>query len=408
MKKSSLLVAAAVALFGAQLSAPGTACAQTLPVDPVVMEVNGQKIRQSEFMKEFMTSVGDKLAANPQTPQAEKRQALLEYVDLYANFKAKVIDAKAMGLDTAASLQQELAKYRSELAAPYLIDSTVLEGLLREAYERNHYSLGAAHILVRVAPDAQPDDTLAAYKRISELRKRIADGEDFYAVAREEALRLDRNAEVRPNEGYLGYFSAFDMVYPFENAAYSLEVGQLSQPVRSRYGYHIIKLLDKVNLHGKLDLAHIWIGTRDSILGRAAIYSCYERLKGGESFATVANQSDDRSTRNDGGRMHNATLSNIPPEYLHVVEKLKPGEVSEPFHTQFGWHIVTLIRKDTLPAYEDMVPYYKQKMTSGATRRAASSPATAARNTAWWTSPRRPWNSPWQRKAPKRPRRTSP
>lgn len=359
--KRILLAAAVLSIFNLQF----TVCrAQTWPVeDPVIMEVGGQKIRQSEFMKEFMTSVGNKLAANPQTPQAEKRQALEEYVDLFANFRAKVLDAKAMGIDTAASLREELKKYRAELAAPYLIDSATLVSLLQQAYERNSMSIGAAHILVRVSQDASPADTIAALNRARELRQRIISGEDFYAVAREETLRQNKGAQLRPNEGYLGYFTSFDMVYPFENAAYNMEIGEVSQPVRTRYGYHIIKVLDKVNLHGKCDLAHIWVGTRDSVIARSAINACYERLKNGASFDMVARQSDDRSTSEDGGRMRNASLNNIPPEYLHVIETLKPGEYSEPFHTQYGWHIVKLIRKDTLPPYEDMVPYYKQKLS---------------------------------------------
>lgn len=363
MKKTLMAVAAVVVLV-LQFPTMDIAQAQTWPVDdPVVMEVGGQRIRQSEFMKEFMTSVGNKLAANPQTPQAEKRQALEEYVELFANFRAKVIDAKAMGLDTAADLQKELRKYRNELAAPYLIDSSALEDLLRQAYERNHESLGAAHILVKVSVDASPEDTLKAYEHAMSLWKRIVDGEDFHAVAREEALRTDKGARVRPNEGWLGYFTAFDMVYPFENAAYGMKVGELSKPVRSRYGYHIIKLMDRVKLHGKCDLAHIWIGTRDSVVGKRLIDACYERLLSGVSFDVVARQSDDRMTRDDGGMMRAAPLSNIPPEYLHVIEGLKPGEFSEPFHTQYGWHIVMLVKKEELPTYEEMVPYYKQKLT---------------------------------------------
>lgn len=338
--------------------------AQTWPVnDPVIMEVGGEKIRQSEFMKEFMSAVGNKLAQNPQTPQAEKRDALREYVDLFANFRAKVIDAKAMGLDTTAGLRAELKKYRAELAAPYLIDSSALESLLRQAYERNGISVSAAHILVRVAQDAEPADTMEALNHARELRKRIMDGEDFYAVAREDIMSKDPSARVRPNEGYLGYFTSFDMVYPFENAAYGMEIGEVSNPVRTRYGYHIIKLLDRVNMHGKCDIAHIWIGTRDSVIARNTINACYKRLNDGVDFAMVARQSDDRSTRDNGGLMANATLSNIPPEYIHVIDTLKTGEYSAPFHTQYGWHIVKLIRKDTLPSYEEMVPYYKQKMT---------------------------------------------
>ena len=337
--------------------------AQTWPHNPVVMEVGGQKIAKDEFMKDFMSTVGERLAAKPGVTEAEKRQALDEYVDLYATFRAKLKDAYSLGFDTMPNLLEELKTYRDELAAPYLIDSATLERILHEAYERNHYSLRAAHILVMLSPDATPEDSLKAYKHIMGLRDRIMAGEDFFAVSSEEVHRLQPDAPQRPNDGDLGYFTAFDMVYPFENAAYALKVGEVSMPVRTRFGYHIIKLLDKVEMFGKCDLAHIWMISQDSTMRKYEIDDCYRRLMEGQDFAIVAHQSDDRTTRDNGGLMPNATLSNLPPEYVDVAQYLKDGEISKPFFTQYGWHIIKMVRRDTLPPYESMVPYYKQKMT---------------------------------------------
>lgn len=355
MKKVLMTIAAVLLLAGAG--------AQTWPHNPVVMEVGGQKIAKDEFMKDFMSSVGERLAAKPGVTEAEKRQALDEYVELYATFRAKLKDAYALGFDTMPNLIEELKTYRDELAAPYLIDSATLERILHEAYDRNHYSLRAAHILIMVSPDASPEDTLKAYKRIMGLRDRIMGGEDFFAVSSEEVHRQQPEAPTRPNEGDLGYFTAFDMVYPFENAAYALKVGEVSMPVRTRFGYHIIKLLDKVEMFGKCDLAHIWLMGQDSTMRKYEINDCYNRLVDGQDFAIVARQSDDRTTNGNGGLMPNATLNNIPPEYVDVAQHLKDGEFSKPFFTQYGWHIVKMVRRDTLPPYESMVPYYKQKMT---------------------------------------------
>lgn len=355
MKKVLMTIAAVLLLAGAG--------AQTWPHNPVVMEVGGQKIAKDEFMKDFMSSVGERLAAKPGVTEAEKRQTLDEYVELYATFRAKLKDAYALGFDTMPNLIEELKTYRDELAAPYLIDSATLERILHEAYDRNHYSLRAAHILIMVSPDATPEDTLKAYKRIMGLRDRIMGGEDFFAVSSEEVHRQQPEAPTRPNEGDLGYFTAFDMVYPFENAAYALKVGEVSMPVRTRFGYHIIKLLDKVEMFGKCDLAHIWLMGQDSTMRKYEINDCYNRLVDGQDFAIVARQSDDRTTNGNGGLMPNATLNNIPPEYVDVAQHLKDGEFSKPFFTQYGWHIVKMVRRDTLPPYESMVPYYKQKMT---------------------------------------------
>ena len=356
--KKILLAVAIFSLTGIQLS---IAQAQS---DPVVMEVGGQMIRKSDFMKEFNTNVGQQLSRQPGITDAEKRAALEEYVDLYAIFRAKLLDAHARGFDTTAALQRELGRYRKELAAPYLIDSAVLQQLLAEAYERNHYSLHAAHILVPIYASAPAEDSVRALNKAMELYKRLTEGgEDFFTVASEYSLELNPEAKVRPNEGDLGFFTVFDMVYPFESAAYALQVGEISKPVRSRYGYHIIKLLDRVELFGKVTMAHIWLHSTDSASRRNDINKIYDELERGVSFTTLARQSDDRTTSGSGGVLTDATLSQLPPEYIHELVKLEEGAFSKPFFTQYGWHIIKLIKRDTLPQPEDLEGFYKQRMS---------------------------------------------
>lgn len=344
------------------------AALSTLPLfaqdDPVVIEVAGQQIRQSEFMKEFDANIGRQLAQKPDVTAAEKRAALEEYVELYATFRAKEYDAHVRGFDTSTRMLNELNLYRKEIAAPYLLDSSVLQHILSEAYERNHYSLHAAHIIVPVKQHASPEDTLVAYNHIRELRTRIENGEDFNTIAYEEARLRNPNAQPRPIEGDLGYFTVFDMVYPFENAAYALKVGEVSQPVRTRYGYHLIKLLDRVEgLYGKVTMAHIWLHSPDSASQASNINLIYEQLQSGTPFEYMARQSDDNTTSNSGGVLADATLSQLPPEYIHKLPELKEGEFSKPFFTQYGWHIIKLIKKDTLPNPEDLESFYKQRLT---------------------------------------------
>lgn len=332
--------------------------------DPVIMEIGGQQIRQSEFMEEFLPTVGKKPGDAPTQCTYEKRQALNEYVELFANFRAKLLDAHNLGFDTTTGLRKELAKYRKELAAPYLIDSAVLDGLLHEAYERNHYSLHAMQIMVRMRDDAEPEDTLKAYQKIWEYYRRVTTGgEDFAEVAAEQVHKENPESTMQVGTaGDLGFFTAFDMVYPFENAAYGLEPGQISKPVRTRYGYHIVKLLEKVTLQGKLQVAHIWLRSSDSLSERDHIYSIYQSLQNGTPFSELAMQSNDRTTSKKGGEIPLLPLSKLPTDYVVQAQYLDEGEFSKPFFTQYGWHIIKVLHKDTLPTYRHMVPYYKQKM----------------------------------------------
>lgn len=346
----------ATALFSALSFFPLTLEAQN--GNPVVMEIGGRQIRQQEFMKDFLQSVGNDLVAK-NASEAEKRKALDEYAELYANFQAKLRDAVSMGYDTSAALRDELARYRKDLAAPYLIDSAMLKSIMAEAYERNRYALHAAHILVRVAPDASPEDTLAAYNRAMELYHRVMAGENFYDLAIEEVRRLNPVAQVQPTEGELNYFTSFDMVYPFENAAYALQPGEVSLPVRTRFGYHIIKLFERSEFYGKVTLQHFWSRNQN---GGSNMDMIYKRLEAGTPFETVALQSDDLSTADKGGYIYDATMQQLPQEYITVLSRLKEGEFSRPFLTRYGWHIVKLVKRDTLPPFEKMEPYYRQRM----------------------------------------------
>lgn len=350
------------------------AAAQTSD-DPVLVEINGKQIRQSEFMKEFLASIGKDPSAPKTACTFEKRQALEEYVELFVNFRTKLADAYAKGYDTLPALKRELSQYRGELASPYLVDSASLAEILREAYERNHYAIRAAHILVRVDKNASPADTLKAYNKAMSYYKRAKAGENFNDLSWEEELWtknrgvIDPDAPKRnPKAGELGYFTVFDMIYPFENAAYALKDGEISKPVRTRFGYHIIKVYEKVPYYGESVLQHVWVrGDKEDTkaVAKKKIDEAYSRLQGGESFELIAkNFSDDFNTSQTGGTLPPLGARQIPEEYVQrIAGGLAEGSYSEPFETQYGWHILKLVKKDQIPAYEDMVPSYKQKLT---------------------------------------------
>ena len=345
--------------------------------DPAVFEVAGKPVLKSELMKDFLQSIGKDPSAAPTACTYEKRKALEDYIQLYINFRAKLADAYALGYDTMPMLVGELKTYRDELSLPYLIDSATLQGLLHEAYERNKYVLHAAHILVPCPELAEGEDTVAPYQHAMELYNRAVAGEDFYTIAQDE-MRYQRQTspdpnirqranEVRPNEGDLGCFTVFDMIYPFETAVYNMRPGEVSKPIRTRYGYHIAKLFDRYEYYGKANIAHIWISDRDPN-ARGKINDAYRQLTEGADFATVVkNYSNDRNSNYaSGGEIGEMPCNQLPPEYIATIaEGMKPGDYSQPFQTHYGWHIIKLVSQETQPPFESMVPYYKSRMVSG-------------------------------------------
>lgn len=339
--------------------------------NPVVFEINGKKIYKSEFMKEFLRSIGKDASDAPTACTYEKRQALEEYAELFVNYRTKLEDAFAMGFDTMPELVKELNGYRNELAAPYLIDSATLNNILYEAYERNQYLLHAAHILVTVGRQPTPADTLKAYNKAMAYYNRVAAGEDFYKIAAEaaeERFRAEHMSDDDPRKkdnGDLGFFTVFEMVYPFESAAYGLEVGEFSKPVRTNYGYHIVKVMEKVPYFGKCSFQHIWVGpSADPKDSERRVSEAFEKIKSGEDFGLVCRDyTDDNSTADRGGLLSDVSVRQIPAEYVSWLSRMNNGDISKPFKTQYGWHILRLLKRDTLADYEDMKPYYRQRLT---------------------------------------------
>lgn len=334
--------------------------------DPVAIEIGNQKIYKSELRKEFLQSIGQDPKAAPTTCSYEKRQALDEYVELFTNYRLKLKDAESMRMDTLASINRELRQFRRELAQPYLIDSATLDRILHEAYERNHYALHASHILVRIAVGGTPADTLEAYNKAMDIYKKAIAGEDFNQLALkysdDPSAKGDELKKQDGNNGDLGCFTVFNMVYAFENGAYALQPGQISKPVRTLYGYHIIKLHERLNYFGKSTIQHIWVSSSHGESAKNEIELAYDQLQEGTPFVKVANNySSDRGE--NGGFAADLELNQMPAEYISVISKMQEGEYSKPFQTKMGWHIVRLVKKETIPSYEDMLPVYKQRLS---------------------------------------------
>lgn len=322
--------------------------------DPVIMTVDGKPVHKSEFLQIYLK--------NNDAPRYDK-EALDEYMDLFVKFKLKVAEAEALGYDTIPKLMRELNGYRKQLALPYLIDSTKNEELIKEAYERMKTEVRASHILIRVESNASPDDTLAAYNRLMSLKKRIEKGEDFASVARSKMGSEDPSAA--NNGGDLGYFTAFQMVYPFEEKAYTTKVGEVSEPFRTRFGYHILKVTDKRDARGTIEAAHLMISVKEDepkdvvSIAKSKIDEIYGLLKNGESFEElVKKHSDDPSTSDKGGKLPSfgtGTTTRMVPEFENAAFALKnDGDISEPIRTQYGYHIIKRLSWKPLDSFEDL------------------------------------------------------
>jgi hypothetical protein len=245
--------------------------------DQVVMDIHGEKVTKSEFLQIYLKNNND--------PKFDK-VSLDDYLELFKKFKLKVVEAEALGYDTIPKLKKELEGYRKQLANPYLIDSASNNSLVLEAYERFKTEVRASHILLRLDPNALPKDTLDAYNRIMALKKRIEKGEDFASVAKMKNGSEDPSAV--NNGGDLGYFTAFQMVYSFEEMAYKTPIGSISDPFRTRFGYHILKVTDKRPSRGTIKVAHIMIAAGKDIAKETSeaaektINELYEKYKGGK------------------------------------------------------------------------------------------------------------------------------
>jgi peptidyl-prolyl cis-trans isomerase SurA len=289
-------------------------------------------------------------------------QAMKEYLDLYVNFRLKVKAAEEAGLDQKESFKQELAQYREQLAKPYLIENRVTEQLIEDAYERMKQEVRASHILIEVPEDASPQDTLKAYQLADSLRTLAQDGTSFSMLA--EQYSSDPSAA--SNGGDLGYFSALQMVYPFEKAAYSTETGDISQPVRTRFGYHIIKVQDKRPSQGKVKVAHIMIrpsGDNDSIAYQKA-KQVYEQLRNGADWGEMVERfSEDVSTKSKDGELPYFGTGNMIESFENAAFALEnPGDISQPVKTRFGWHIIKLIDRQKLEPMEKLRPTLERQV----------------------------------------------
>ena len=351
--KKSLLLALVLPMLGAVTAQNGAG-------DPVLMTVDGVAVTRGEFEAIYKKNNKDAKV---------DRAALDEYVELFINYKLKVREAELQGMDTVAKFRNELDGYRKQLARPYLIDRELNDALMQEAYQRMQQEVRASHILVQVAADAAPEDTLAAWKRINALRDRVMKGEDFGDVARGKGGSDDPSAP--KNGGDLGYFSALQMVYPFETAAFNTKVGEVSAPVRTRFGYHVIKVVDRRPARGQMRAAHIMLrSTTEEEPAKQQhaedrIREIHAMLvKGDLDWNDAALRfSEDEGSNTKGGELPQFGTGKMIEEFEDAAFALKKdGDLSAPVRTRFGWHIIKRLEYIPVPTFDQAKAELKTKI----------------------------------------------
>lgn len=338
--------------------------------DDVLMTIGGKKIYVSEFLNIYQK--------NNVKGDAIDKKSLDEYLELYINFKLKVKQAEEMGLDTLTSFRTELNGYREQLAKPYFTDEATLDRLMQEAYEREKSDLRASHIFFKLKPNPTPEDTLAAYQKAMAVKEKIQKGGNYEQLAvefSEDPSCKDREATqqhpfLKGNRGDLGYFTVFDMVYPFENGAYNTVVGGVSNPVRTEYGYHVIKVKERRPSLGKVTVAHIFLSipknatAQDSARIKNRIDSLYVLLTNGNSFEDLVKAfSDDKGSSTKGGVLPSFGVNRMVPEFISAIYALNnPGDLSKPTLTPYGWHIIKLVERKSQKTYDEEKAELKQKV----------------------------------------------
>ena len=326
-------------------------------------------LAQSKLDKQVLLTIGDEkitvkeftdvYTKNNLKSDVVEKKSIDEYLELFVNYRMKVMEAYAMGLDTSAQFKKELDGYRKQLAKPYFTNDEISEELVEEAYQHKLKDIRASHILVTCDRHDLPADTLKAYNKAMDIRKKALSGMDFGELAATYSddysardVKATANTPARKgNRGDLGYFTVFDMVYPFECGAYNTPEGEISMPVRSDFGYHLIKVKSVTDALGTIQAAQIFIQVAPDASEadvQAAkekadnIYAELEAQKGKNWNESVGKYSDDRGSVSRNGALMPFTVNRIVPEFIEVLKQLKPGEYSKPVRTSYGYHIIKL------------------------------------------------------------------
>ncbi len=332
--------------------------------DKVLMTINGEPIMASEFLYIY--------EKNNQETSLEKK-SMEEYLDLFINFKLKVTEAIAQGVDTTQEFKDELKGYRAQATPKYLQDNDAIDSLVLLSYNRMANIRKASHIAVQCPMDADSATLAAATAKINELRQRVTVGlpkevkkgrkkitmqevEDFAEVA----MTYSDDPAAKQNKGELGWIQPFRYVYPLEDAVYNTPVGEITEVFRSPFGLHIAKV-EGERAFEEAHAAHIMKMTPSGDLQRLAaatfkMDSLYQlAIQDTVDFAALAQaNSEDRGSAMRGGDLGWFGRGAMVQPFEDITFGLQEGEISKPFQTRFGIHISKLYGKRGIQPLDSM------------------------------------------------------
>jgi len=330
------------------------------PNDPILLKVGESIVTLSEFKFIYEKN-------NANTKDAYSEKSIREYLDLFIKFKLKVNEAFAQNYHASEDFRKEYKVYEKQLAKPYLTESKVTDALVRQAYERLQEEIRASHILVRVPENASPSDTTKALKKIKEIRKKVIQGQDFNVLAKS----FSEDPSAQENGGDLGWFTALQMVYQFEDMAYDIPIGEVSPIFRTNYGYHILKTYERRPSNGAVKVAHLMIRTPSNpsssqvAEAKTRILAIEREILQGKKWEdAVAQYSEDLATKNRGGELDWFSAGTmLQPIEEAAFELKKSGDISRPVHSHYGFHLIRLVARQRLEEFEKLEPVLRQKVS---------------------------------------------
>lgn len=320
--------------------------------DPELMTINGKAVTLGEFEYLYHKNNSQQLA--PQTIE--------EYLDMFVTYKQKVADAEAEGIDGTEAFKNEFDGYRKELAEPYLRDKAVEDSIIRRVYSHMLEDVDVSHIMLASKGPAINED--AQKQRLDSIRTALVNGADFSELAKKYSI--DRAAQ--KNGGRMGFIPVGRLPYTFEDAAYDTKVGEISPVIETPFGFHIVKVNARRPARGQVLAEHILkltqgLSEEDAAKKKAEIDSIGALIAAGADFEELAKaESEDPGSKRNGGRLNWFGAGQMVPEFEEAAFSLQNGQVSEPFKTSYGYHIVKRLDWKPVDSFETMEPMIKNVM----------------------------------------------